>query len=117
MGHLLALYITPADEQDRAQVEESAQQMQKVTGQTVELAYVDQGYTGEQPEQAAQAHGLQLEVVKLPEAKKGFVLLPRRWVAKRSVALPGLPVSGAWQGSMSACQRLWPGCTIWRSPS
>ncbi len=25
-----------------------------------------------------------LEVVKLPEAKKGFVLLPRRWVVERS---------------------------------
>lgn len=25
-----------------------------------------------------------LEVVKLPEAKRGFVLLPRRWVVERS---------------------------------
>jgi hypothetical protein len=32
------------------------------------------------------AHGLQLEAVKLPEAKKGFVLLPHRWVIERSVA-------------------------------
>jgi transposase len=24
--------------------------------------------------------------VKLPEAKKGFVLLPRRWVVERSIA-------------------------------
>jgi transposase len=52
----------------------------------VEVAFVDQGYTGEQPAQEAQAHGLQLEVVKLPEAKKGFVLLPRRWVVERSFA-------------------------------
>jgi transposase len=27
-----------------------------------------------------------LEVDKLPEAKKGFVLLPRRWVVERSSA-------------------------------
>ena len=27
---------------------------------------------------------MQLEVIKLPEAKKGFVLLPRRWVVERS---------------------------------
>jgi transposase len=27
-----------------------------------------------------------LEVVKLPDAKRGFVLLPRRWVAERSFA-------------------------------
>jgi transposase len=29
---------------------------------------------------------MQLEVVKLPEAKKGFVLLPRHWVVERSFA-------------------------------
>jgi len=86
LGHLLALYITPANEQDRAQVEQLAEQVQEVTGQSVGVAFVDQGYTGEQPAQDAQAHGLQLEVIKLPEAKKGFVLLPRRWVVERSFA-------------------------------
>jgi transposase len=86
LGHLLALHITPANEQDRAQVEQLAQEVQDATGQSVEIAFVDQGYTGEQPAQAAQAHGLQLEVIKLPEAKKGFVLLPRRWVVERSFA-------------------------------
>ena len=86
LGHLLALHITPANEKDRAQVEQLAEQVQAATGQSVEVAFVDQGYTGEQPAQDAQAHGLQLEVVKLPEAKKGFVLLPRRWVVERSFA-------------------------------
>jgi transposase len=86
LGHLLALYITPANEQDRAQAEELAEQVQAATGQAVELAYVDQAYTGEQPAQDAQAPGLQPEVVKLPEARKGFVLLPRCWVVERSFA-------------------------------
>ncbi len=86
LGQLLALHVTPANEQDRAQVEELACQVQNVTGQAVELAYVDQGYTGDQAAQAAAGHGLQLEVVKLPQAKKGFVLLPRRWVVERSFA-------------------------------
>jgi len=85
-GHLLALWVTPANEQDRAQVEQLAQQVQAATGQSVELAYVDQSYTGEQAEQAAAQQGIQLEMVKLPEAKKGFVLLPRRWVVERSFA-------------------------------
>jgi len=58
--------------------------VQAVTGDTVQLAYVDQGYTGEVPQQAAQAHGIHLEVVKLPDTKRGFVLLPRRWVVERS---------------------------------
>jgi transposase len=35
--------------------------------------------SGERAAQAAQQHGITLEVVKLPEAKRGFVLLPRRW--------------------------------------
>ena len=62
------------------------QAVQEVTGDTVELAYVDQGYRGEAPAAAAAAHGVKLEVVKLPEAKRGFVLLPRRWVVERSFA-------------------------------
>jgi transposase len=86
LGHLLALHVTPANEQERAQVAELAQAVQEVTGQSVEVAFVDEGYTGEKAAEAAQEHGIQLEVVKLPEAKKGFVLLPRRWVVERSFA-------------------------------
>ena len=86
LGNLLSLLVTPADEQDRAQVGELAQAVQEVTGQAVELAFVDQAYTGDAPAEAAKAHGIQLEVVKLPEAKRGFVLLPRRWVVERSFA-------------------------------
>ena len=86
LGHLLALHVTPANEQDRAQVQRLAEQIQEVTGDAVELAFVDRGYTGEQPAQDAARHGIQLEVVKLPEAKRGFVLLPRRWVVERSFA-------------------------------
>lgn len=86
LGHLLALHVTPADEQDRAQVAALAEAVQEVTGESVELAYVDQGYTGETAAQEAEAHGIRLEVVKLPEAKRGFVLLPRRWVVERSFA-------------------------------
>jgi transposase len=84
LGHLLALKVTAANEEDRAQVAGLAAKVQEVTGQTVELAYVDQGYTGERAATAAQAHGLRLEVIKLQEAKRGFVLLPRRWVVERS---------------------------------
>src|SRR3990170_5918088 len=84
LGHLLALHVTPANEQDRAQVEELAKAVQQVTKEHIEIAFVDQGYTGEEPAQAAQEQGVTLQVVKLPEAKRGFVLLPRRWVVERS---------------------------------
>jgi transposase len=84
LGNLLALVVTPANEQERAQVAALAQAVQEVTGDHVELAYVDQGYTGPETAEAALAHGIRLEVVKLPEAKRGFVLLPRGWVVERS---------------------------------
>jgi transposase len=84
LGHLLALKVTPANEQDRAQVAERARAVQSVTEQKVEVAFVDQGYTGEKPAAAAAEEGIHLEVVKHHEAKHGFVLLPRRWVVERS---------------------------------
>ena len=86
LGHLLALKVTAANEQERDQVGELAAQVQEATGENVKLAYVDQGYTGEKPAEAARSEGIELMVVKLPEAKKGFVLLPKRWVVERSFA-------------------------------
>jgi len=86
LGHLLALHVTAADEQDRRQVKKLAEDVQAATGDSVELAFVDQGYTGEQPAGDAKGQGIELSVVKLPEAKRGFVLLPRRWVVERSFA-------------------------------
>ena len=84
LGHLLALHVTPANAQERDQVGVLAKAVQEVTGEHVQVAFVDQGYTGERAETAAAEHGIRLEVVKLAEAKKGFVLLPRRWVVERS---------------------------------
>jgi transposase len=84
LGHLLAAHVTAASEQDRNQVATLAAKVQEVTGDAAEVAFVDQSYTGEQTAQDAQDQHLRLEVVKLPEAKKGFVLLPRRWVVERS---------------------------------
>lgn len=86
LGLLLAIHITPANEQERAQVQELAEAVQAATHGSVNMAFVDEGYTGEQPAQAAHAAGMDLVVVKVPEAKKGFVLVPRRWVGERSFA-------------------------------
>ena len=86
LGHLLALLVTPADEQDRAQVAELARRVQAATGEMVEVAFVDQGYTGDRPAEDAAARGIRLEVVKLPDAKRGFILLPKRWVVERDFA-------------------------------
>lgn len=84
LGHLLAVHVTAANEQERAQVAQLCEAVQEATGETVKLAWADQGYTGEEPNRQAGEHGIDLQIVKLPEAKKGFVLLPRRWVVERS---------------------------------
>ncbi len=86
LGELLALNVSPANEDDREQVGRLAEEIQRVTGENVELAYVDQGYTGEKASEAAKEHGICLQVVKQEEAKRGFVLLPRRWVVERGFA-------------------------------
>jgi transposase len=86
LGQLLAAIVTPANEQERAQVAELAEKVKVATGESVEVAFVDQGYTGDQAAADAAEHGIRLEVVKLPTAKHGFVLLPRRWVVERSFA-------------------------------
>jgi transposase len=86
LGHLLALKVTAASDPERAQVAELAAAVQEATGATVTLAYVDRGYTGDRPAADAAAHGITLEVVAHAEPKRGFVLLPRRWVVERSFA-------------------------------
>lgn len=86
LGHLLAAHVTAANEQERSQVSTLAEKVQEVSGDSVVIAFVDQGYTGAQAAQDAHAHHMELEVVKLPEVKKGFVLLPKRWVVERGNA-------------------------------
>ena len=86
LGHLLALHVTPATADDRGEVGRLASAVQEATGESVEVAFVDQGYVGQRPEAAAADHGIRLQVVKHHEAKRGFVLLPRRWVVERSFA-------------------------------
>jgi len=86
LGHLLALRVSPANKDDRSEVRKLCEEIQEATGEHVELAYVDQGYTGERAAGFAAEHGIRLEVVKHEEAKRGFVLLPRRWVVERDFA-------------------------------
>jgi transposase len=86
MGNPLALEVSAADEQDRALVGELSEKTQIATENSVEKAWVDQGYTGKDAAEAAAKHGIELEVVKVEGVKGGFVLLPRRWVVERTNA-------------------------------
>lgn len=76
--------VTPANEPDRGQVAALCEQVQRVTGQKVLVAYADQGYSGEETEYAAAVHDLDLQVSAKPQGQTGFVLLPRPWVVERS---------------------------------
>jgi transposase len=84
LGRWLTRWVTPADEPDRAQLGQLAQAVQAVTGATLAGALVDPADTGDRAEPAAAEHRIRLEGVKLPDAKPGFVWLPRRWVVERS---------------------------------
>jgi transposase len=113
LGHLLALRVTAASEDDRAAVAERAGAVQDATGQSVDLAYVDQGYTGERPAEAAGAHGIALEVVKLPEASAASCSC--RADGWSNAPSPGRRAAEGWPGTTSACPKPWPACTS--SPS
>jgi hypothetical protein len=78
------------------------QAVQAVVEEPVQVAFVDQGYTGEEPAADAEQAGIHLQVIKHHDAKRGFVLLPRRWSSAPS---PGQRVSGAWLGITNACQQ------------
>lgn len=94
MGNPLAVHTSAADEQDRAHVAPLIEKVQDVTGGNVEVAYADQGYTGDDAAKAAAVDGVELVVVKRPPGEKGFTLLPKRWVVERSF------------GWMARCRRL-----------
>ena len=113
LGHLLALRVKPATADNRSEVAALAEAVQDTTNENVDLAYVDQGYTGERPAQAAAKRGIALGVVRPTEAKRGFVLLRRRWVVEPSFG---------WRArfrrlfaTTSACPKPSPGCIL--SPS
>ena len=89
LGNLLALRVTAANVDERAEVGPLSREVQAVTDNNLEVAVVAQGYDGPKAAEAAAANDIGLVVVKLPEAKKGFVLLPRRWVVERTFAWAG----------------------------
>lgn len=84
LGHLLTLLVTPANEQDRAQVAELSKAVQAVTQERVEIAFVEQGYTGSEAEQAAAQEGIALCVVNLPRPRRALFCCPGAGRSARS---------------------------------
>jgi len=85
-GRLIALCIHPANIQDR----HAAPAMLHLATEactTLRLVYADRGYAGPKLRAALDAvPDCTLEVVKPPPGKKGFTLLPKRWVIERTFA-------------------------------
>lgn len=100
LGQLLAWHVTPANEPDRAQVERLVAAVQAETHEPLQVVYADPGYTGAAPAEAAARQGAERCGVKLPEAKRGFVLLPG--AGGSSGVSPGPPVFADWVGTMNA---------------
>ena len=67
---------------------EVAARARDATGErvAVAVAVADRGYSGERPAEGAAAHGIRPGAAELPEAKRGFVLLARRWAVARGFA-------------------------------
>lgn len=81
----LALVVTPASDDERTQVETLATQVQTITEERVELAWVNASMRATpgwrsptRPPPTVSSWGIQLAVVRLPEAKRVVVLRPRR---------------------------------------
>ena len=108
LGQLLAAVVTPTNEQERAQVDELAAQIQTATGDSVEVAFVDQGYTGNQPAAEAEQHGIHLEVVKLPPPSA--VLCCCLGGGSSSATLPGWLVFDAWHATTNVWLKRSSGC-------
>jgi transposase len=84
MGHLLSLVVSAGNVDDRKPVYDLCEQVQTLTGDRVITMFADKGYTGEAVQDDANDNIIRLVVMKKPEAVKGFVLLPMRWVVERS---------------------------------
>ena len=80
------MVVTPASEPERTPVAALAKPVHAVTGESVDVAFVDQGDTGEPLAADAHTHGIRLKGINRSDANRGFVLLPRRRVGERDVA-------------------------------
>jgi hypothetical protein len=74
LGHLLALHVTTAREQELARVAQLAAPVQAVIGAGVDVTLVDQGGYGDRPAEAAAERGMSLEGVKLSKLTQKPVL-------------------------------------------
>jgi transposase len=100
LGHLRAVTVTAADQQEQHQVAELAREVQALPGDSVKIAYVDQGYTGEDAATQAAEHNIHLVVVRHAGAKRGSCCYRSAGWSNEPSA--GTPASAGWRATTSA---------------
>lgn len=85
LGLMLAVVVTAASVQDR---DGAKLLFQRINGacKKLRLIWVDGSYRGQLLDWVIQHCHFRLQVVLRPEQRKGFTLLPRRWVVERTFA-------------------------------
>jgi transposase len=109
LGHLLAVRVTPAVAQERAQVAALAEAVQEATGDAVELAYVDQAAPARTRRSTSPttASGWRWSSWRRPSG----ALCCCRGGGCSSARSPERPGSGGWRKTKSGCRRRSPGST------
>lgn len=85
MGLLLAVLVTAASIQDRDGARLLLTQLGGA-GKKLRLIWVDGGYRGQLLDWVADHCRFQLQVVLRSDHRKGFAVLPKRWVVERTLA-------------------------------
>jgi transposase len=87
LGMLLAVAITAANVDDAAAAPQALQELPASGFPRLQLLWADQKYHNYalQDWLAEHAH-FDVAIVRRPEGAKGFVLIPKRWVAERTIA-------------------------------
>ena len=100
LGHLLALHVTPANADDRGEVEPLAKAIQAATGNSVSLAYVDQGYTGNALRRLPRRMGSSSKSSSCQRPRRGSCFFPSAGSSRDHS--PGLYAFVDWQRVASA---------------
>ena len=114
LGHLLALHVTPANVQDRAQAEELAKQVQEVTRAQRTAGVWRWGLHRRRGRRSCRRGRHQMGDSQAAECQEWLYLVATQVgmsVAGASAALPGLLAAAGWHAITSACLKPWQGCT------
>lgn len=85
LGLLLVVVVTAADVQDRDGAKPALALLHELFD-GITLIWADGGYAGRLVDWAAEHLGYKLEIVRRSDDMTGFVVLPRRWVAERTLS-------------------------------